>query len=114
MSELSKKKCVPCTTGAKPIHGEQLLILFRDLEEGWECKDEKGLEKTYPFKNFKEALGFVNDIGKIAEEEGHHPDIELSWGKVKVSLSTHKIQGLSESDFILASKCDVTYISHTK
>ena len=114
MSELSKKKCVPCTAGTKPIHGDQLLTLLSDLEEGWECKDEKVIEKTYLFKNFKDALGYVNDVGKIAEEEGHHPDIELSWGKVKVVLSTHKIEGLSESDFILAAKCDVVYTSRVK
>ncbi|MDN3506319.1 MAG: 4a-hydroxytetrahydrobiopterin dehydratase [Simkaniaceae bacterium] len=107
MSDLSKKKCVPCTTGAQPLKGAELLELFRDLEEGWECVDEKRLEKTYRFKDFKEALAFVNHIGKVAEEEGHHPDIELSWGKVKITLSTHKIKGLSEGDFILAAKCDV-------
>lgn len=100
---------MPCTSETQPIKGAQLLELFKGLEEGWECKDEKKLSKTYRFKNFKEALAFVNDVGKTAEEEGHHPDITLSWGKVVIELMTHKIHGLSESDFILAAKCDVLY-----
>lgn len=84
------------------------------LEQGWELVDEKQLHKSYPFKNFKEALAFVVDIGNIAEKEGHHPDIELSWGKAKVVLWTHKISGLSEADFVLAAKCDVAYTSRTR
>ncbi len=114
MSELSKKKCVPCVSGTPPLGGEELLRFFRELEEGWELKEEKQIVKDYRFKDFKEALTFVNDIGKIAEEEGHHPDITLSWGKVKVLFWTHKIKGLTESDFILAAKCDVAYTARIK
>lgn len=114
MSELADKKCVPCKEGTPPLKGKELENLFRDLEEGWELIDEKKIEKTYRFKDFKGALAYVNDIGKIAEEEGHHPDIFLSWGKVKVTLWTHKIKGLSESDFIMAAKCDVAYTSRVK
>ena len=109
MSELAKKKCVPCTAGASPLKGKELQSVFNQLEEGWEMIEQKKIAKTYRFKNFKEALAYVNEIGKIAEEEGHHPDIFLSWGKVKVTLWTHKIEGLSESDFVLAAKCDVVY-----
>lgn len=82
------------------------------LEEGWKIIDEHHLEKTFNFKNFKEALHFTTIIGKIAEEEKHHPDIYLTWGKIIVKIWTHKINGLSESDFILAAKIEAEYISH--
>lgn len=114
MSELARKKCVPCTTGTPPLAGKELEKFMGQMEEGWELIDQKKIEKSYKFKDFKGALGFTNDIGKIAEEEGHHPDILLSWGKVKVILWTHKIKGLSESDFVLAAKCDATYTSRVK
>lgn len=89
-----------------PLKGEPLLQLHRQLDEEWKIIDEHRLERDYLFKNFQEALEFTNKIGEIAEEEGHHPDITLSYGKVKVQVWTHKINGLSESDFILAAKCD--------
>lgn len=111
MSELAKKKCVPCTVGTPPLTGKELQQTFKQLEDGWELIEDKRIEKTYRFKDFKGALAFVNDLGKIAEEQGHHPDIELSWGKVKVILWTHKIHGLSESDFVMAAKSDVAYTS---
>lgn len=88
------------------MKGESLAQLHRQLDEGWKVIDEHHLEKDYLFKNFREALDFTNKIGEIAEQEGHHPDIILSYGKVKIQLWTHKISGLSESDFILAAKCD--------
>lgn len=113
MSELANKKCVPCTSGTAPLQGEELKQMMELLEE-WTLVDGRQIEKTFKFKNFKDALAFVNDIGKIAEDEGHHPDIELGWGKAKVALSTHKIKGLSEADFILAAKCDVTYTSRIR
>lgn len=113
MDELARKKCVPCTVDTPPLRGEELQRLFNLLED-WELSEEKEIHKVFKFKNFKEALAFVNDIGKIAEEEGHHPDIELGWGRVKVSLSTHKIKGLSESDFVLAAKCDTAFTSRIK
>ena len=113
MSELAKKKCVPCTSDTAPLKGDALKR-HMDLIEEWRLQDDKQLEKSFLFKNFKEALDYVNDIGKIAEEQGHHPDIELGWGRVVVKLSTHKIKGLSESDFILAAKIDVAYTSRTK
>lgn len=113
MDELAKKKCVPCTVGTPSLTGEKLQQLFNQLED-WELIEEKEIQKLYKFKDFKEALHFVNEVGKTAEEEEHHPDIELSWGKVKIKLSTHKIKGLSESDFILAAKCDVLYTSMLK
>lgn len=114
MSDLSEKKCVPCSGEALPLRGGELLDYFKQLEEGWELLEDEKIVRTYKFKDFKEALAFVNDIGKIAEEEGHHPDLFLTWGKVQITLFTHKIKGLSESDFILAAKCDVAYISRVK
>lgn len=105
-TDLSKKKCIPCSKGTPPLKEEALLRLYKELNPGWRITDEHHLEKIYPFKDFREALAFVNKVGEIAEEEGHHPDIHLSYGKVKVELWTHKIDGLSESDFILAAKCD--------
>ena len=97
--------------GATPLTGEYLKPYLSELEEGWKVIDEHHMEKEYRFKNFKEALVFTNDLATLAEDEGHHPDIHLSWGKVKVLLWTHKIKGLSENDFIMAAKSDVTYIS---
>ncbi|NGX59737.1 MAG: putative pterin-4-alpha-carbinolamine dehydratase [Chlamydiae bacterium] len=114
MKETPKEKNVPATSKITPLTGEELQRLFRQLEEGWELIDEKQIVKEYRFKNFKEALAFVNDIGKIAEEEEHHPDISLSWGKVTVLLWTHKIGGLSKKDFLLAEKCDVAFTSRIK
>jgi 4a-hydroxytetrahydrobiopterin dehydratase len=105
MIELAQKKCKPCEAGQQPLNGAQLSKLFGQLK-GWELIEEQQLRKTYRFPNFVEALEFVNRIGELAEEEGHHPDIFLTWGKVRVDLSTHKINGLSENDFIMAAKFD--------
>lgn len=104
--DLSKKKCIPCKGGVPPVKGEPLAALVGQLKEGWKVVAEHHLEKEYLFKNFKEALAFTNKIGALAEEEGHHPDLLLSYGKVVVQIWTHKIDGLTESDFILAAKCD--------
>ena len=104
--KLSKKTCVPCKRGALPLKGEELARLYQQLDKGWEVVGEHHLEKEYLYRDFKEALSFTNKIGELAEREGHHPDIHLSYGKVKILLWTHKIDGLSESDFILAAKCD--------
>ena len=111
MNPLVKKKCTPCVAGATPLRGEYLDPYLKELDEGWKVIDEHHLEKEYRFKNFKEALAFTNDLASLAEDEGHHPDIHLSWGKVKVLLWTHKIKGLSENDFIMAAKSDVCFIS---
>lgn len=106
MGNLSEKHCIPCKGGVPPLKGEELQVLYRQLANGWKIVDEHHLEKEYVFKNFRDGLAFVNRIGEIAEQEGHHPDLALSWGKVKITTWTHKIDGLSESDFILAAKCD--------
>lgn len=104
--DLSKKKCIPCRGGVPPLKGSRIMELHQQLREGWEVRNEHHLEKEYSFKTFQEALEFTNLIGVIAEVEGHHPDIYLSYGKVKLKLWTHKIDGLTESDFILAAKID--------
>ena len=105
--KLSEKKCIPCSKGMPALRGDHLATLHKQLTSGWKIIDEHHLEKLYLFKDFREALAFVNKVGQIAEEEGHHPDIYLSYGKVNIQLWTHKMDGLSESDFILAAKCDV-------
>ncbi len=104
--ELLKKSCVPCKGGTPPLKGDALKKLYLQLQKGWNIFNEHHLEKEYPFPNFIKALEFTNKVGALAEQEGHHPDIHLSYGKVKIILWTHKIDGLTESDFILAAKCD--------
>lgn len=111
MGDLAKKKCLPCKVGVPPLAGDELKRYFEQLVDGWKLVEGKRLEKNYTFKNFKEALAFVNEVGKVAEEEGHHPDIELGWGKVKLTFWTHKIGGLSEADFVMAAKSDVCFLS---
>jgi 4a-hydroxytetrahydrobiopterin dehydratase len=103
---LHEKKCVPCSGGTPPLKGKELETLHNQLPAGWEIVSEHHLHKEFKFKNFKQALDFTNLVGKIAEAEGHHPDIYLTWGKVTLEIFTHKINGLTESDFILAAKCD--------
>jgi 4a-hydroxytetrahydrobiopterin dehydratase len=105
-SKLSKKTCVACTAGMPPLKGDQLAQLAKQLGNEWKVINEHHLEKMYRFANFVEALSFTNLVGEVAEREGHHPDIYLSYGKVRIQLWTHKIDGLSESDFVLAAKCD--------
>ena len=106
MSELASRHCVPCKGGVPPLRGDALLELLNDLGADWEAVNEHHLEKEYHFRNFREALDFVNKVGEIAETEGHHPEIEFGWGHVKLAVWTHKIDGLTESDFILAAKAD--------
>ncbi|HTS28923.1 MAG TPA: 4a-hydroxytetrahydrobiopterin dehydratase [Bryobacteraceae bacterium] len=102
---LADKHCVPCRGGVPPLKGEQLELMKAQVA-GWQVVDEHHLAKTYTFPDFRTALEFVNRAGDIAEQEGHHPDLYLSWGKVEVKTWTHKIDGLTESDFILAAKID--------
>ncbi len=105
MSSLAQKTCVPCKGGHPSMKGEKLQSLARQVED-WSVVDEHHIEKTYKFPDFVAALGFVNKVGSLAEEQSHHPDIYLAWGKVGIKIWTHKIDGLTESDFILAAKID--------
>ncbi len=103
---LSDRECKPCQGGVPPLTGEELHKLRNQLGNDWEVIDGHHLEKEYSFKNFAEALEFTNKVGGLAEEIFHHPDIFLSWGKVKIIIWTHKIDGLNEADFIFAAKAD--------
>ncbi len=106
MTDLAKKTCIPCRGGVPPLKGAQLEDLQEKLKNDWKIINEHHLEKEYSFKNFKEALDFTVKVGELAENQDHHPDIFLTWGKVKVTIWTHKIDGLTESDFIFAAKTD--------
>ena len=105
MSDLAGKTCIPCRGGVPPLKGDKLRE-FADQLTGWAVADEHHLTKIYTFGNFVQALDFTNRVGHLAEEQNHHPDIHLSWGEVRVEIWTHKIDGLTESDFIFAAKCD--------
>jgi 4a-hydroxytetrahydrobiopterin dehydratase len=106
--DLADQKTVPSKSGTPPLRLEQIQPLLAQLE-GWRVEEGKRLIKTYRFKNFVEAVRFVNALTPVAEEQGHHPDLYVTWGEVKASLSTHSIGGLSESDFSLAAKLDRVY-----
>ena len=106
VSELAAKDCIPCKGGVPPLKGPDLEDLLAKLGEDWRLVVEHHLEKQYKFKNFAQALNFTNAVGAIAEQQGHHPDIYLAWGKVGLKIWTHKIDGLTESDFVLAAKAD--------
>ena len=103
---LLKSQCIPCQGGVPPLKHEQFEKLLEELSQDWQVIDEHHLEREYKFKNFRQALDFVNKVGELAETQGHHPDIYLTWGKVKLKIWTHKIDGLHKNDFVLAAKAD--------
>ena len=105
MTRLADRQCVPCKGGVPPLNAEQIAPLLAQIE-GWNAVDGHHLERLYKLKNFAQALDLVNRIGAVAEEQNHHPDIFLAWGRVGVKIWTHKIDGLTESDFVFAAKCD--------
>jgi 4a-hydroxytetrahydrobiopterin dehydratase len=102
--DLTQKKCVPCEGGVSPL-GENISADLLQQIPSWELKDGK-VHKQFKFKDFKEAIDFVNNIAKVAEQEGHHPDILINYNKVTIDLYTHAINGLSENDFIVAAKIE--------
>src|ERR1700728_545657 len=104
MSDLAQKECVPCKGGVPPLKGEEIARLSQQLGEGWRVIDEHHLEREFKFPNFRTALEFANRVGDLADQQNHHPDIFLSWGKAKLTMWTHKIDGLTESDFVFAAK----------
>lgn len=106
MSKLAERDCVPCRGDVPPLGSNQIQTLLEQLGSAWEAVRDHHLTKTFEFKNFREALAFTNEVGRIAEEQKHHPDIYLSWGRVRLDIWTHKIDGLTESDFVLAAKCE--------
>jgi len=105
MERLSSRHCIPCHGGVPRLTGEETGPLLAQIE-GWRVAEEHHLLKDYKFTNFADALAFVNRVGEVAEREGHHPDINFGWGYAQVKIYTHAIDGLSESDFILAAKID--------
>ena len=110
-NELLKKKCIPCEAGTDPLTDVEARNYMLDVP-GWTLEFETGKEgkiwKKYKFQDFLGAINFVNKVAEIAEEEGHHPDIKISYNKVKLTNFTHAIRGLSENDFILAAKIDAS------
>jgi len=104
--DLTSKQCIPCRGGVPPLAGKELADLTQQLGHDWRVVDGHHLEKEFTFPDFKSALAFTNRVGALAESEGHHPDILLAWGKVRITIWTHKIDGLTESDFILAAKAE--------
>jgi len=108
MSALAAKHCVPCRGGVPPLGGDALQGLASEVAS-WQVNDDHHISRSFRFPDFRTALAFVNRVGAMAEAEGHHPDITLVWGRVDVLTYTHKINGLTESDFILAAKIDQAY-----
>lgn len=104
--DLTKKKCVPCEGGVKPLKGDSIGTYMRELGGGWSVFGEKMIGKDFPSINFRHGMDFVNKVAALAEDEGHHPDICISYTNVRIELFTHAIGGLSENDFILAAKID--------
>jgi 4a-hydroxytetrahydrobiopterin dehydratase len=107
-STLADRNCVPCRGGVPPLTGAKLTELHRQLADPsqWKVVDEHHIVRSFKFPDFKSALAFVNKVGDVAEQQGHHPDILLGWGKVAITTWTHAVDGLTESDFILAAKID--------
>ena len=103
---LADQTCVPCKGGVPPLDEARAEELLGELDEGWALNADGHLQRTYSFANFVEAIGFANRVGDLAEEQNHHPDLHVAWGKCTVEIWTHKIHGLTESDFYLAAKAD--------
>ena len=106
MSELASKQCVPCRGGVPPLQTDELVTFQAQVGGGWQVVREHHLEREYRFDDFRQALDFTVRVGEMAEVQGHHPDLFLTWGLVKVTIWTHKIDGLTESDFVFAAKVD--------
>lgn len=111
---LADQKCIPCRGGVLPMEESRAHELLRELDEGWRLNPDGHLERAYAFKNFREAMAFANKVADIAEDEGHHPDLYIAWGKCKMEIWTHKISGLTESDFYFAAKADRAFNASNK
>jgi 4a-hydroxytetrahydrobiopterin dehydratase len=106
--DLASQTCVPCRGGVPPLNGAELQQVLQQVPQ-WKAVNEHHLTRAFTFPDFKQALAFVNRVGELAEQQGHHPDILLTWGKAEITLWTHKIDGLTRSDFIMAAKIDHLY-----
>ena len=104
---IAEKKCIPCQGGIPPLKSKEIRKLLIHLENGWEVYKDKEIRKKYLFSKYTDAIVFSNKIADLAEEEDHHPLIHINYKEVVIILFTHKINGLHENDFILASKCDL-------
>jgi 4a-hydroxytetrahydrobiopterin dehydratase len=107
---LADQQCVPCRGGVPPMPRERAEQLLRELDQGWQLNAADHLEREYEFKNFLSAMAFANRVADIAEAQAHHPDLHVGWGRCSVEIWTHKINGLTESDFYLAAKADRAYM----
>jgi len=105
--DLSKKKCVPCEGGVPPFDEHKIAEYKKHIQPDWKVTDNKKISREFLFVNYRHTMEFVNNVANLAEEEGHHPDMHVHYGKVLIELSTHSIKGLSENDFILAAKIDL-------
>lgn len=103
---LAEQKCIPCRGGVPPMAKERAQVLLRELDEGWRLNADGHLERAYAFENFAQAMSFASKLAAVAEDEGHHPDLHIAWGRCTVEIWTHKISGLTESDFYFAAKAD--------
>ena len=106
---LADNTCIPCRGGVPPVPADRAQALLKELGRGWSLNQAGHLERLYTFNDFTKALAYVNKLGAVAEAEGHHPDFYLAWGKCKVEIWTHKINGLTESDFYMAAKADCEF-----
>ncbi|MBK8481388.1 MAG: 4a-hydroxytetrahydrobiopterin dehydratase [Proteobacteria bacterium] len=104
--DLCQRSCEPCRGGVPALKGAALEALARRLDGGWRVVEAHHLARDYAFSDFRQALSFTNAVGELAEQQGHHPELLLGWGKVGITIWTHKIDGLTESDFVLAAKID--------
>lgn len=110
MNDLASKKCVPCESGTPPLTKEEFTPFLKQLKLEWEVLEEKKIRHEFKFKDFVEAMKFVNKVADLAESENHHPNIHIYYSRVVIDLTTHNIGGLSENDFILAAKIEQVYI----
>jgi 4a-hydroxytetrahydrobiopterin dehydratase len=106
MSSLAEQECVPCKGGVPPLSEDESAKLSEHLQEDWQVIDNHHLARSWEFPDFASAMGFTNSLGAICEQQNHHADFELGWGRVRAVIYTHKIDGLTESDFVLAAKFD--------
>ncbi len=107
---LADQKCIPCRGGVPPMERHRAEALLRELEDRWQLNADGHLERAYKFKNFRQAMALANEVADIAEAEGHHPDLYIAWGQCRVEVWTHKIEGLTESDFYFAAKADRAFM----
>ncbi len=112
--DLAKKECAPCRGGIPALRRSEIAELLEQLGDGWTALGQHHLEREFRFKDFREALAFANKVGEIAEEQGHHPDMFLGWGRLEVMVWTHKVNGLTESDFIFAAKVSAAHASRSR